>query len=106
MKVDGEFFGLAERSKILDISVNPNEKLEFKVKSCWNEEYIEDVKIEKMDNDTYSVYISYYGEQKTTKTRVDEILTKKELDEKMQALRPTIEVYPFILPIGKCFSME
>lgn len=106
MKVDGEFFGLAERSKILDISVIPNEKLEFKVKSCWNEEYIEDVKIEKMDNDTYSVYISYYGEQKTTKTRVDEILTKKELDEKMQALRPIIEVYPFILPIGKCFSLK
>ena len=80
--------------------------MEFKLKSCWNEEYIEDVKIEKMDNDTYSVYISYYSEQKISKTRVDEILTPKELDEKIQALRPTIEVYPFILPIGKCFYLE
>ena len=106
IKVDGEFFGLAERSKIIDISVIPNEKLEFKLKSCWNEEYTENVKIEKIDDNTYSVYISYYGEQKTSKTRVDEVLTKVELDERIQALQQTIEVYPFLLPIGKCFSLE
>lgn len=106
MKVDGEFFGLAERSKIIDISVIPNEKLEFKLKSCWNEQYTENVKIEKKDDDTYSVYISYYGEQKVSKTRVDEVLTKEELYDRIQALQPTIEVYPFDLPVGKCFSLE
>lgn len=106
IKVEGQFYGLAERSKIIDISVVPNEKLELKLKSCWNEEYIENVKIEKIDDDTYSIYISYYGEQKTSKTRVDEVLTKKELDEKIQALQQTIEVYPFDLPVGKCFSLE
>ena len=106
IKVDGEFFGLAERSEIIDISVIPNEKLEFKLKSCWNEQYTENVKIEKKDDDTYSVYISYYGEQKVSKTRVDEVLTKEELYDRIQALQPTIEVYPFDLPVGKCFSLE
>lgn len=106
LNVNGDFYGLTERSKIIDISVVPNEKLEFKVKSSWNEEYIENVKIEKINDSTYSVYISYYGEQKTSKTRIDEVLTKEELVEKIQALQQTIEVYPFDLPVGKCFSLE
>ena len=106
VNVEGQFFELAERSKIIDISVVPNEKLEFKIKSCWNEEYTENVKIEKIDDNTYSVYITYYGEQKISKTRVDEVLTKQELVEKMHALQPTIEVYPFDLPFGNCFSLE
>ena len=110
LNVNGDFYGLAERSKIIDISVIPNQKLEFKVKSCWNEEYTENVKIEKINDDTYSILICSYAQEKDSKkafkTRVDEILTKEELEEKMQTLQPTIEVYPFIHPIGKCFSLE
>lgn len=108
-KTDGHFYGFAEKSILKEVEVVPNEKLKFDICSCINSNNKTHVEILRVSSTNFrmTIYSPEYNSYHyySPKKEITEILNEEQLQEKLQSLEQTIEVYPFILPFGNCFSI-
>ena len=108
--------GDSSSNELISIHVIPAEKLELVVRNCSRYTKTK-LTIDKVNEDKYDVVIhssAYYHEYKYDGwsccpqhdgIHTKETLTLNELKEKMSNMIPSIQIYPFILPLGCCFDL-
>ena len=111
-------FNLGDSScnELSRIHVVPGEELELVVRNCSRYTKTK-LTIDKVNEDKYDVVIhssAYYHEYKYDGWSccpqhdgidIKETLTLNELKEKMSNMTSSIQIYPFILPLGSCFDL-
>lgn len=111
---DGSFnFGYSSCNELNRVHVIPGKLLELVVRNMTRYTQTE-LTIKKINDDKYDVVIhssSYHKEykydgwgciQQHDGIDIKETLTLKE---KMYNMTPSIQIYPFILPLGSCFDL-
>ena len=108
-EANGNFFGFADRSRIISAHVIPNELLEFEVCSYLSSENKTKVTIKKIGSNEYLVEVyskeyTGYGLHSPRKD-IKEVLAGEELRKKLLNIQGVFEAYPFlVLPLGNCFD--
>lgn len=109
LNANGNFYGFADESILREAHVIPGQLLSFTIHSALSERIKSEVTISKqMDSYSVVIYSAEYNDCcfYSPKKDIKEILTGKELAEKLNNIEPTFMPYPFLqLPFGNCFSL-
>lgn len=100
------FYGLANESLIEEVIVVPNEELVITTLIPSTRRNKMKVQFKKADNYQYYFLLQSICNCLKPTNIIEKYISEEELKEELDHFCSTIEVFPFYLPFGNCFSLK